>query len=207
MVINIAIPGKIISHQEAESCLPPDNKDPQVTTSSGTPIPRKESPLSINIAEAIPNAILTNTGARALGKACLNIVLIDENPNDFEACTNSNDFILRNSARVNLAIPVHPVTPIIIIITVKLLSTTAVIVIIKINLGIEFKISIPLDINESIGTVISVFNQLFEIILLNNLKRKVDMKMINILIENCITPSVEFCINPSEIIYFRCPKA
>ena len=184
MVINIAIPGKIISHQEAESCLPPDNKDPHVTTSSGTPIPKKESPLSINIAEAIPNAILTNTGARALGKACLNIVLIDENPNDFEACTNSNDFILRNSARVNLAIPVHPVTPIIIIITVKLLSTIAVIVIIKINLGIEFKISIPLDIKESIGTVTSVFNQLFEIILLNNLKRKVDVKMINILIEN-----------------------
>ena len=89
MVINIAIPGKIISHHASILPLPRFNKDPQVTTSSGTPIPRKERPLSIRIADAIPKAILTNTGARAFGRACLKIVLTEENPSDFEACTNS----------------------------------------------------------------------------------------------------------------------
>ena len=53
-------------------------------------------PLSINIAEAIPNAILTKTGANALGRACLNIVLeLEEKPKDSEACTNSRDLILK----------------------------------------------------------------------------------------------------------------
>ena len=46
--------------------------------SSGTPIPKKDKPLSIKIAEAIPKAILTNTGAKAFGNACLNIVLTEE---------------------------------------------------------------------------------------------------------------------------------
>ena len=53
--------------------------DPQVTISAGTPIPRNERLLSIKIADAIPNAILTKTGANALGRACLNIVLAEEN--------------------------------------------------------------------------------------------------------------------------------
>ena len=39
-----------------------------------------------------------------------------------------------------------------------LLSTTAVIVIIKSNLGIEFNNSIPLDTKVSIGTFISSFS-------------------------------------------------
>ena len=39
----------------------------------------------MRIAEAIPNAILTNTGANAFGSACFKIVLADENPNDSEA--------------------------------------------------------------------------------------------------------------------------
>ena len=43
--------------------------------SVGTPIPKNESPLSIKIAEAIPKAILTNTGANALGSACLKMIL------------------------------------------------------------------------------------------------------------------------------------
>ena len=45
---------------------------------------------------------------------------------------------LSNSALVNRAIPVQPVIPIIIITIQILLSTTAVIVIINNNLGIEF---------------------------------------------------------------------
>ena len=37
-------------------------------------MPKKERPASIRIAEAIPNAMLTNTGANALGRACWKIV-------------------------------------------------------------------------------------------------------------------------------------
>ena len=70
----------MISHQASKFCLPRFNKDPQVTMSSGTPIPKNDRPLSIRIADAIPNAILTKTGARAFGRACLKIVLIEENP-------------------------------------------------------------------------------------------------------------------------------
>ena len=44
--------------------------------SSGIPIPRKDNPLSIKIADAIPKAILINTGASAFGNACLKIVLL-----------------------------------------------------------------------------------------------------------------------------------
>ena len=57
MVIKIAIPGNNINHHASRFCLPKLSNDPQVTTSSGTPIPRKESPLSIKIADAIPKAI------------------------------------------------------------------------------------------------------------------------------------------------------
>ena len=45
-------------------------------------MPKKDNPLSIKIAEAIPNAILTKTGANAFGNACLKIVLALEKPND-----------------------------------------------------------------------------------------------------------------------------
>ena len=74
-----------MSHQASKFCLPRLRSEPQVTISVGTPIPRNDSPLSIKIAEAIPNAILTNTGANELGNACLNIVLTDEKPSDSAA--------------------------------------------------------------------------------------------------------------------------
>ena len=45
-------------------------------------IPKIDNPRSIRIADAIPKAILTKTGARALGSACLKIVLALENPSD-----------------------------------------------------------------------------------------------------------------------------
>ena len=114
--------------------------------------------MTINIAPAIPKAIETNTGAREFGKACLKIVLTDEKPSASDACTNSNDRIRKNSALVNLAILVHPVNPIITITIQRLLSTTEVIVIISISLGIEFSNSIPLETNVSIGTVTYSFN-------------------------------------------------
>ena len=82
IVRNIAIPGYIINHHASRFCLPKFSSDPHVTISSGTPIPKKDNPLSIKIAEAIPNAILTKTGANAFGNACLKIVLALEKPND-----------------------------------------------------------------------------------------------------------------------------
>ena len=71
----------IINHHASRFCLPKFRREPHVTKSSGTPIPRNDSPLSTKIADAIPNAILTKTGAKAFGKACLKIVLEDEYPN------------------------------------------------------------------------------------------------------------------------------
>ena len=128
---------------------------------------------------AIPNAILTNTGARALGKACLNIVLALEKPNDWAACTNSNDLILKSSALVKRAIPVQLVIPIITITIQILLSTTAVIVIISRSLGIEFNNSIPLETKVSIGTKVSSCN------FLNFIKRLISLKIV---IERTKTP-------------------
>ena len=45
-------------------------------------MPRNDNPLSIKIADAIPKAILTKTGAKAFGNACLKIVLMLEYPRD-----------------------------------------------------------------------------------------------------------------------------
>ena len=68
--MNMAKPGNMTNHHASNSCRPKFNKDPQVTTSSGTPIPKKDRELSISIAEATPKAMETNTGAKAFGKAC-----------------------------------------------------------------------------------------------------------------------------------------
>lgn len=80
--MKMARPGKTIIHQASGSILPVFNMEPQVTVSAGTPIFKKDSPLSINMAEAIPKAMVTKTGAKALGKACLKIILRLENPID-----------------------------------------------------------------------------------------------------------------------------
>ena len=73
------------------------------------------------IAEAIPKAIETNTGANAFGKACFTIALKLEYPNDLAACTNSNSLKRKNSALVKRAIPVQEVKPIMVIINQMLL--------------------------------------------------------------------------------------
>jgi ABC-type microcin C transport system permease subunit YejE len=88
---------------------------------------------------ALPNALAPVFVSIAFGRACLNIVLVAEYPNASPACTNSKERILKNSALVNLAIPVQLVKPIITITIQMLLVTTEEIVMIKSNLGIEFK--------------------------------------------------------------------
>ena len=65
--MNMAKPGNITNHHASNSCRPKFNKEPQVTTSSGTPIPRNDNELSMRIAEATPKAIDTKTGAKAFG--------------------------------------------------------------------------------------------------------------------------------------------
>ena len=58
MVMKIAKPGNITNHHASNSCLPKFSREPQVTTSSGTPIPKNESELSISIADE--TLVLTN---------------------------------------------------------------------------------------------------------------------------------------------------
>jgi hypothetical protein len=57
--MKMAIPGNKINHQASGSVLPIFSMEPQVTVSAGTPIFKKDNPLSINIAEAIPKEIVT----------------------------------------------------------------------------------------------------------------------------------------------------
>ena len=78
-----------------------------------------------------------------------------EYPKDLAACTNSNSLSRKNSALVKRAIPVQEVNPIIVIISQILLVNIAEMVIIKMSLGIEFNISIPLETKVSIGTLTS----------------------------------------------------
>ena len=107
---------------------------------------------------------------------------------------------------MNLAIPVQLVRPIIIITIQILLSTTAVIVIINNNLGIEFNNSIPLDTNVSIGTFVSSFRYLNLSSKLNFLNKKTVPKIIIILINVCNIPFDILVPNASDKMYFLCPK-
>jgi len=66
-----------------------------------------------------------------------------------------------------------------------LLSTTAVIVIINNNLGIEFNSSIPLDTNVSIGIFVSSFRYLNFSSKLNFLNKNIVPKIIITLINVC----------------------
>jgi hypothetical protein len=85
--INIAKPGNSASHQAYVAPRATDSIDPQLTVVADTPKPRKLKLDSINIAEAIPNAALTITGAIALGSTCLNMVLMFEYPRATAAVT------------------------------------------------------------------------------------------------------------------------
>ena len=148
----MANPGKTTNHQALNCSLPAFRSEPQVTVVGGTPTPRKDNADSIRMAEATPNAIATNAGAKALGNACLNIIRNSFKPIDFAAWMYSKLLMRKNSALVNLAIPVHAVKP---IITIKLIIdfsfAIAEMEIIKINKGMEIKISINLETIESTG--------------------------------------------------------
>ena len=60
--------------------FPALNKEPQVTDSGGTPIPKKERADSTNMADAIPKAIETKAGAIPFTSAWLKIIHLSENP-------------------------------------------------------------------------------------------------------------------------------
>ena len=68
-VIKIASPGKTTSHHASKFSLPAASSDPQVTISGGTPMPKKDNDHSARMADAIPKAMATMAGARALGNA------------------------------------------------------------------------------------------------------------------------------------------
>ena len=87
-----------------------------------------------------------------------------------------------------------------------LLSTTAVIVIISSNLGIEFKSSIPLETNVSIGTKVSSCSLSTLINLLRNLKRTIANTSTRILSISSIIPLIIPLEKPSAKAYFLCPK-
>jgi hypothetical protein len=80
--MKIANPGKITSHQAWKASLPELSKEPHVTTSGGTPTPKKERLDSIRMAAATPKAIATNAGATPFGKACLKMILASLKPSD-----------------------------------------------------------------------------------------------------------------------------
>ena len=81
-VIKIAIPGKSTSHQALNFSLPSLTREPQVTRSGGTPMPRKDKLDSIKMADAIPNAMETKAGAIPFGRACLTMIFNSEKPRD-----------------------------------------------------------------------------------------------------------------------------
>src|SRR5215207_10107350 len=71
--MKMATPGKTASHQANVVVLASCKIEPQVTSSAGTPIPRKLRLDSTRIAPAMPSTTETMTGAKAFGKICLNM--------------------------------------------------------------------------------------------------------------------------------------
>ena len=101
----------------------------------------------------------TSAGEIPFGKACFRIVLNSEKPSALAALIYSSCRMRKNSARVNLAIPVHEVKP---ISTIKLMNDGFAIAAterIKINVGSEIKTSIMREIIESTGTLIFFFRK------------------------------------------------
>ena len=69
MVAKMHNPGNITSHQALNCSRLSANSRPQLTVSSGTPMFKKDNDDSVMMADAMPNAMVTNAGAMALGKA------------------------------------------------------------------------------------------------------------------------------------------
>src|SRR5882757_3247802 len=102
--MKIAIPGNTASHQALMLLRASLSTLPQVTIVGGTPKPRKERLASVRIAEAIPNAEVTSTGASEFGRTCLNITRLFDKPRAVAAATYSMFRTRKNSPRVKRAI-------------------------------------------------------------------------------------------------------
>lgn len=109
----MAMPGKSESHHATPSVLWPRVRMlPQLGVGGCTPMPRKDSADSTSTAEATPKVAATSTGAMALGRMCRKMIRGLLAPMAFTASTKSRSFRLKNSARTNLVIPIHEVSPI-----------------------------------------------------------------------------------------------
>ena len=105
----------------------------------------------------------------------------------------------------NRAIPVHEVKPIMTMMSHILLTKMAEIVIMSIKRGIELRISIPLDTNESTGTLISLASHPKVNKRDNNLNTTIIAIKNNKLIASSATPLPDE--KALESVYFLTPKA
>ena len=139
------------SHQAVGLERAADKRAPQVSVSAGTPIPKNEREASVNMALAIPKAIAISTGDNALGMAWRNMVRVSEYPSAWAASMYSRLLILNNSARINRAMPIHEVAPIITITSIREGLPIATIAIIRNKVGIDIIISIARETTISMG--------------------------------------------------------
>jgi len=90
IVIIIATPGKVVTHQAyLKYCLPPDNIEPHSGAGGCIPNPMKLNPAVDKIAPATPKVPCTITGAKELGIICFNIILVLLAPIALAASINS----------------------------------------------------------------------------------------------------------------------
>ena len=75
MVIKMANPGKTANHQAEKSDLASLNILPQLTCSTGRPIPKNESVDSSKTVPAKPNDNATITVVNTCGSECLHIIM------------------------------------------------------------------------------------------------------------------------------------
>ena len=137
------MPGKATSHHIERLLRASLSSAPQLAEGGGDPKPRKESALSVRIADAMPNVIGTSTGARALGRMCRSMMRSGPAPADRAASTNSLDRNRKNSPRASLAMPVQPVAPMIaIVFQIVGLSTNATSARISTSVGIHITTSV-----------------------------------------------------------------
>ena len=107
MVRKIMHPGNTTSHQALNCSRAPDSREPQVTVSTGTPTPRKDSADSVMIADDMQATSVTEMMGKALGRAWRNRIRHGLAP-DALADLMKSELLIRNiSALVILAISVQ----------------------------------------------------------------------------------------------------
>ena len=100
-------PGNTTSHQALNCSRAPDNKEPQVTVSTGTPTPRKDRADSVMIADDMQATKVTAIIGKAFGRAWRNRILHGLAPDAFADLIKSELLIRNISALVILAISVQ----------------------------------------------------------------------------------------------------